>query len=439
MNKMRWLALVCGAMTMLAGALNAAAAPDLLTVYQRAAQSDPKLQAADAAYQAALQAKPQALAGLSPSLSASASVSRDYYDNRITGTGSTSDTHQWGLNLDQPLYHRDRFVQLRQADATIGQADAQLGAAQQDLILRVAQGYFGVLAATDGLTFAKAEQAAIGRQLEQARKRFKVGMIAITDVHEAKAAYDSSHASAIAAENAVANAKEALREITNVYYDDLATLGPHMPLVTPKPNNMTDWTNTAQDHNLLLKASEFAAKVAKQNVDLKRSGHYPTLDVVGNIGYYKGNLNGLFATRHYSGSLALQLNVPLYQGGLVSSQVRQAIQQYYEARDNENEQRRATLRETRDAFRGVLTGISQVQALKQAVISNQSALEATQAGFHVGTRTIVDVLLAESNLYKAKRDYAQSRYTYILNILKLKQAAGTLSLDDVKEINAWLQ
>lgn len=438
MNKMQMLAAVPALAVALAAAPAAFGAQDLVTVYQQAAQSDPQLKAAEAAYRAALEAKPQARAGLLPEIGANAGVSRNRYDN-ANAPNSSGTVRSWTLDLQQMIYRRDRFVQLKQADASIGQADAQYASARQNLIVRVAQGYFGVLSAADNVTFAQSEKAAIGRQLEQARKRFEVGMIAITDVHEAKAAYDSAAAKEIAARNALANAKESLREITGAYYDNLAQLGQQMPLVSPQPKKMEAWTKTAEDQNLQLKASEYATQVAKEGVDLQRSGHYPTLDLTASYGYYKGSFSGFAQADRYNGSIGLQLNVPIYQGGGVNSRIRQAMQQYYQARDNQEVQRRATLRETRDAYRGVLTGISQVQALHQAVISNESALEATQAGFEVGTRTIVDVLLAESNLYGAKRDYAQSRYDYILNSLKLKQAAGTLSVDDIKQINGWLQ
>jgi len=266
-----------------------------------------------------------------------------------------------------------------------------------------------------------------------------VGMIAITDVHEAKAAYDSAAAKEIAARNALANAKESLREITGAYYDNLAQLGQQMPLVSPQPKKMEAWTKTAEDQNLQLKASEYATQVAKEGVDLQRSGHYPTLDLTASYGYYKGSFSGFAQADRYNGSIGLQLNVPIYQGGGVNSRIRQAMQQYYQARDNQEVQRRATLRETRDAYRGVLTGISQVQALHQAVISNESALEATQAGFEVGTRTIVDVLNAQRDMYGAVRDHAGAQYDYILNMLKLKQAAGRLSQADLEQVNGWLK
>ncbi len=416
-------------------------ATDLLQVYDQAAQSDPQLAAADNAFKAASEAKPQARALILPSVGASASYSRVRADITKTSFGApravTFNNKSYSLNLSQVLYNRDYFVQLKQADAQVAQAAAQFSAAKQDLITRVAQTYFAVLGAADSVEFAHAEKEAINRQLEQARKRFEVGMIAITDVHEAKAAYDSSRASEIAAQNDLANAQEALREVTGKQDSQLAKLGDHMPLVTPHPDKMADWTRTALDQNLQLISAEQASRVSKEQIERNRSGHYPSLNLVASHTF--NDTGGLFVRAETDNSVGIQLNVPIYQGGGVSSRVRQAAYSYEQSKDVIEQTRRSVLRQTRDAYRGVLTGISRVEALQQAVVSNESALEATEAGFEVGTRTIVDVLLAQSNLFRAKRDYAQARYSYILNTLQLKQAAGTLSVDDIRLINGWLQ
>jgi len=436
MKMMRLLAVVPSLVLSLSLATSAHA-DNLLDIYKLAQQNDPTLKAAAEGHNAALTSEPQARALYYPSVDASANAGRSHY--KSSSVTNNYSTHGYTLSLTQPVFHYGNIVQNRQAKYTVDRADAQYAAAQQDLMIRVAQAYFNVLSAEDGLEFARSEKGAIKRQLEQAQKRFDVGMVAITDVHEAKAAYDSAAAREIAAKNAVSAAEEALREITNRYTENLAKLGDKMPLVSPDPANLDSWTKTALKQNLQLLAAGYAADEARQSIDLQRAGNYPTLDVVAqrNSSYSGG---GLFpAGTRDTDSINLQLSMNLYQGGLTRLRTKQYNYLYNQAREQQEVQRRATLRQTRDAYRGVLTGISQVEALKQAVVSNQSALDATEAGFEVGTRTIVDVLLAQSNLFGAKRNYAQSRYDYILNTLKLKQAAGTLSLDDLAQINSWMQ
>ena len=417
---------------------------DLMAAYRLAQDSDPEYRAALAARDAALEARPQARSLLLPNLSAEAGLSRSRQE--ILSSSSpffTSETYyyttrSYSLSLVQPLYHRDYFVQLRQADSQVARAEAERRAAEQALIARVAERYFDVLAARDTLVFARAEKQAVARQLEQARKRFKVGLLAITDVHEAQARYDQTLAAEIDATNALDISREALREIVGQAPDELEDLQEQIDLVMPEPEDIGQWIEQAQEQNLSLLAARFAADIAREEIERLRSGHLPTLDVVANHSYTDIG-GGSFGGRETQDSaLSLQLSLPLYQGGRVVSQTRQARHEFEQAQEGVERQSRATERQVRATYLSVMAGISRVKALQQAVVSAQSALESTRAGFEVGTRTIVDVLAGESNLYRARRDYARARYDYILDTLRLKQAAGMLGVEDLQRVNDWL-
>jgi len=339
--------------------------------------------------------------------------------------------------LTQPVYHHDYWVGLRQADATVAQAEADYGVAKQDLMIRLASGYFDLLAAQDNLDFARAEKEATARQLEQAKQRFEVGLIAITDVHEAQAQYDLTVAQEISADNLLANAREALQEITGQYEETPQLLQDDIPLLSPEPADIEQWVAKATEQNLSLKSAQFASSVASEEVNRQRSGHFPTLDVVASKNY--SDSNSAFGSERESEQISLQLNVPLFAGGAVSSRTRQAAYRAEAAKQTLLQTRRGVVRQARNAYLGVIAEISRVKALNQAVISSAKANEATQAGFEVGTRTIVDVLLSQRELFRAKRDYARSRYDYILNTLRLKQAAGSLTHSDIAAVNKWLK
>ncbi len=330
-------------------------------------------------------------------------------------------------------------MQSGQADFIIAQAEVDLNAAQQDLMIRVADKYFEVLAAQDNLTFSRAEKEAIGRQLEQTTQRFNVGLIAITDVHEAQSRFDLSIANAVNAENRVANAHEAMREITGKYFTDFSVLTKDTPLVEPNPSDIDKWGEMALQQNLQLTSAKFSVDIARSDVKTQKSTYYPTLDLVGNRTFSDRLESNSFPTESIGTSVALQFNWSIYQGGATSSRVAAARHRLEQSIQSLEGQHRATVRGVRDAYLGVLAGISRVKALKQAVVSQQSALDATQAGFEVGTRTTVDVLNARTFLYASQRNYAESRYNYILNTLRLKLAAGSLSTIDLKLINDWLR
>jgi outer membrane protein len=447
MTKLRILLLATVAGATLSGAVLAVGGPaqdaNLLEIYRLALTSDPQLGAAEARRRAAYEAVPQSRAALLPSIGLSANTAANRLDTRDSGFSNTGISHYnsrgYTLSLTQPVYHRDLLVQRRQADLSVKQADARYTTAEQDLILRVATRYFGVLSAKDTLEFAQAEKTAIARQLEQTQQRFNVGLIAITDVHEAQARYDLSVSQEIAAANGLDTARETLREVTGQYFSELASLGDELPLVVPEPTDIDQWVKAALEQNWQLVAAQLGAEIAREDIDRRRSGHYPTLDLVASDTRSISGGGNFGNSDSEDTALSLQLNVPLYQGGLVDSQVREGRYLMDQAVQNLEQSRRSTESQARQAYLGVQASISQVKALKQALVSTQTALKATEAGYEVGTRTIVEVLDAQRDVFRAERDYATSRYSYILNILQLKQAAGTLRPDDLGEVNAWLK
>jgi outer membrane protein len=444
------------------GAPAVAAAEDLAAVYQRALRSDPQLREAEATRLATLERRPQALANLLPQLSATGSYVHDDIDasQTITATDPVTgqiafvpftsklkgDTGRWNVQLRQSLFRWDQFAQYRSAGVEVSQAEIDFRAAQQDVIVRAATAYFNVLAAKDTLDASEAAREAIARQLEQAEKRFEVGLIAITDVQEAKAANDSANATVIAAKRSLATERERLRELTGEEFDRLERPGDDMPLVSPDPASDNDWVKAALDQNLALQSARLGVEIARENVSIQRGGHLPSIDLVaGRSGY---NINQTIAgaglespadSTNRDTQIGVQVTVPIYSGGAVSSRVREAVYRQRAARERLERTARATERSTRDAYLGVLSGIARVQSLKQAVASNQTALQATEAGYEVGTRTSVDVLTARQRLLQAQTDYARARYDYVINVLTLEQAAGSLDERRLLKVNGWLK
>ncbi len=415
-----------------------AAGDDLLSAYELALQSDPEYQAAIAAHQAALEVAPQSRAALLPSIGLSGLVSRDRYDPRNHGDTSYATNQTYSVGLRQAIYQRASLLQLEQADSSIAQANARLAAAQQDLLLRVTTRYFLVLGALDNLEFVQADKAAIGRTLEQAQKRFEVGLAAITDTLEAQARYDIAVSDEINAEQLLADAREALRELTGELPLAPEILQPEIPLLKPEPADQDAWVTAATDQNPLLLAAIAATQVAKQEIQVQNSGHYPSLDMTADYSYRDTEFGGFNTLERNDGAIGVELTVPLYQGGLITSRTRQARYNYSQAQEEQERQRRTTERQARNTYTGVLSGISKVEALQQAVVSNEKAVEAAETGFQVGTRAIVDVLDAQRELLRARRDHARSRYDYLLDTLRLKQAAGILDETDLAQINNWL-
>lgn len=405
---------------------------DLLELYAQAKESDPQLRSARAGYEATREGANQARAVLYPDIRFSANTAKNDEE------GADYSSNGWTLSLTQALYRRDRFVSVTLSDLQTNKAQLDLTAAEQTLIVRLAERYFDVLAARDNLEFAQAEEKAIRRQLDQTKQRFEVGLIAITDVHEAQARFDLAVAQKIVATNQLANARESLREVTGQHPQELRTLSAKVPLVMPDPANVESWGTAALEQNPLVGSARLSSESARADIDRLRSGHYPTLDLIASRNHSDVGGGATGPREADTTSLRLELAIPLYQGGLVSSQIRQSEQVYNQALEGLEQQRRAVERQTRSAYLGVVASISQVNALEQALVSSKSALQATEAGFEVGTRTIVDVLDAQRELFRAQRDVDRARYDYVLNSLRLKQAAGSLEEPDLRQINGWL-
>ena len=430
------LLLIGSLLTMLCGQ---AQADDLVSTYQLALDSDPQYQAAVEAHRAALEVIPQSRAALLPNIAITGDVSRNRFDQRNSSDTSYSTNQTYSVGLRQALYQRERFLQLEQADNRVVQADAQLIAAQQGLLLRVATRYFLVLGAQDNVAFVEADKEAIARTLDQAQQRFDVGLAAITDTLEAQARYDIAVSDAINAERLLDDTREALRELTGELPLAPEVLKAEIPLITPEPVDQDAWVAAALEQNPLVLAARAATEVAKQEIQVQNSGHYPSLDMVADYSYRDTEFGGFTPLERNDSAIGLQLSLPLYEGGLVSSQTRQSRYQYNQAREEQEKQRRATERQTRDNYRGIISGISKVSALKNAVISNEKAVEAAETGFEVGTRAVVDVLDAQRELLRARRDHARSRYDYLLDTLRLKQAAGILHETDLVQVNNLLE
>ncbi|MCP3665548.1 MAG: TolC family outer membrane protein [Gammaproteobacteria bacterium] len=415
---------------------------DLLEIYNLALEYDAQLKEARANRDAALEARPLAKSRLLPLISAAGDAGRT--DVNLTESGAPGYEGQYNsggisLNMNQPIYHRDYWIQLEQADKQIAQAEAVYAAEEQDLMLRVSQAYFDVLGAQDDVDFSEASYNALVRRLEQTKQRFDVGLIAITDVHESQAGTDQARANLIRAKNQLSNAWEALYEIIIQDVKTLKAVTKGLPLTPPKPENMADWDSSAQQQNLGVLAALMAKDIARQEIDVQRSGHYPTFDLVASYGMSETDHPTQQSLNSNTGNIGVQFNLPIYAGGGVTSSTRQAQYFFESAQEALDKQRRLVKRLTRNAYRGVMDSISSVEALRAGVVSAESALEATQAGVEVGTRTTVDALNAESNLFQARRDHAASRYTYLLQGLQLKQAAGSLSAEDLKALNKLLK
>jgi outer membrane protein len=437
-----------------------AGAADLGSIYQQALKNDPLIREAEANRLAARESKPQALSALLPQLSAGG----QYDDSESDGSGTTfvpdglggieiltfdsqsnATQESWNVTLTQNVFRWQNWVALQRADTQVAQAEADYHAAAQDLILRTSESYFNVLAAQDTLEAAQAAHDAIARQLEQSEKRFEVGLIAVTDVQEAKAAFDSASAALIQAKRNLATAQERLRELTGSTFDELSKPGADMPLAGPDPANAEDWVQLAMNQNSRLISSRLAADIARKDVNSERGGHLPFLDFVvrrSGFDYESDFTSGGFSGPRNSDSedttYSLQLTVPIYSGGATSSRVRQAQYRHQAARERLERTARQTERETRDAYLGVNSEVARVQSLRQAVESAKTALQATEAGYEVGTRTSVDVLEARRRLFDAQTNYARSRYDYLLNVLRLRLAAGTLDDQGIADINAIL-
>lgn len=418
-----------------------AQAVDLVGVYRQALDYDSELAAARASYQAQEEQVYEARAGLLPRLSAGASAAHVQQD----GSGSRRDSYRslgYSLTLSQPLFRADTWYQYQGSRFASQQAEAEFVQEQQSLMLRSADAYFSVLRARENLVTSKAAEQAFERQWEQARERFQVGLIAITEVQEARALYDAARVQRIAAEGELAVALESLERLTGQPHRALNRLSADFPILSPDPEDPEAWVRTALEQNPAIRAARHAVEAARERFKASRALYYPTLDAIAQYSDQDidGNGNNLAQTngRRNNLSIGLELNLPLYTGGGTQAGVRRTgfqLEQFEQILTTT--QRNVTLN-TRSLLRNIKTGIQSIDARRQAIVSAESALEATRAGYEVGTRNIVEVLEAERLYYETLRDYANERFTYVLNSLRLKQAAGTLSPGDLELLNRWL-
>jgi outer membrane protein len=434
-----------------------ARAADLMETYELARSGDPQLAAAESGRLAQKEGAVQARAALLPQINGQAGYTRNDVDNtgtqifgnQLLSSDSTQDTtsRDYGISLDQVLFDRSRFTALKSQKALSQAADYDLEAANDSLITRTSAAYFNVLVSIETLAAAEAQQKALQRQFDYAQKRLDVGLAPITDVHEARAQYDNARANLILRKNNLQDAYQALAEITGQPITNLKGLPEDFRPELPTSYDAEGWINTAVSQNPLLKSQEYVLRSAEANVETARAGHWPTLYLGGSYGGRRSDGSSTdniaqsvqdFESESDSRSISLSLNVPIFAGGATQSRVRQAIANRDATQDSYEQQKRAIVRNTRNAYQVLEAGISEIEARRLAVVSARAAYEASQVGLEVGTRTVLDVLINQQNLFNAQQLYSLSRYNHLQNQLLLEQAAGTLDVSDVQSINRLL-
>lgn len=413
------------AISLLSHGVSAGALKD---IYLKALDNDPQLRAARATFRADNEAAPQSRAGLLPQVNLGGSLG---YSS--TDPGSDGGTNSLSLTLTQPVFRAQNWFNFERSQQLTEQAAAVFAKAQQDLIQRTVQAYMTVLEAKTNLTSAQAEEKAIKRRLDQVKVQFEVGLIAITDVQEAQATFDNSQVQRILAEGALDNSFEALERLTASAVQETPPLSIDYPITPLSPDQRDPWVDKALLENLELTIAGHSIAAAQTQTKIARAGHYPTVDL--NASLSNSDTNSFDGD---SSSIALTLNVPLYLGGSVSSQERESIHRLETSRELREDTRRKVTQNTRSLFRNLQTDRATIKARQQATTSSETALQATAAGFEVGTRNVVDVLLAERQLISSQRDYSNARYNYVRNLFQFKQAIGSLNPDDLYELDLWM-
>ncbi|MBI3285156.1 MAG: TolC family outer membrane protein [Burkholderiales bacterium] len=433
--------------TLLAGAflsLNANAT-DLLQIYKDALANDAQFGSARAALTAGQEKVVQGRAGLLPSIGLSGSDMRTRTEVQRDAIGfdrsSTGYTNSWSLGLSQPLFRWANWQQYEQGKLAVMVSEAQFAQQQQDLIVRVGQAYFDVLAAQDTLATLQAQKTAISEQLAQAKRNFEVGTSTITDTHEAQARYDLVIAQEFAGQSDLEVKRAALRQIIGKDAGELAMMRAGVKLEAPQPQKIDEWVGSAEKQNYGVVGSQVAVEIAKREIERNRAGHYPTVDLVASTGRTSNagatNLNGTGVIKPTS--IGVQWTIPLFSGFAVDSRVKEAIALEDKARNDLENARRTAAQGARQAYVGVNSGLAQVKALEAAEISSQSALDSNKLGYQVGVRINIDVLNAQQQLYTTRQNLAKARYDTIMNGLRLKSASGVLKEQDLAEVNGLLQ
>ncbi|GAA0528713.1 MULTISPECIES: TolC family outer membrane protein [Pigmentiphaga] len=415
----------------------AVAALDLEQAYQAALANDATFASVRSAYTATLEKLPQARASLLPAISLAGSRA-EASTTRLPGVTYTNESYT--LQLIQPLFRWSGWQTYEQSKLQLAVGEAQLAQGRQDLILRVAQAYFDVLAAQDNLAFIGAQKIAISEQLESAKRNFEIGTATITDTYEAQARYDLAQAQEIQAESDLAVRIGALQQIIGTPAGDLAKLPPAVNVPAPQPPRIEAWTEQAAANNLAVAQATLNSEIAQRGIEIAKSGHYPSVDLAANVARTRGLVgqtvvNDFYTTR----SVGVQVSVPIFAGFGTTSRVDEAVALSEKARNDLEVARRAAIQNTRVAFQGVNAGLAQVRALEAAQVSSRSALDANKTGYEVGVRINIDVLNAQQQLYSTERDLAKARYDALLSGLRLKAASGILSEDDVRQVNALLR
>lgn len=419
-----------------------AKAENLTEVYRLAEQFDPTLRAAAQGRAAARENLPQAQANFLPNVGVSGNSAYAWVEYP-TLPSANSASNNYSLNLNQSLYNRQNFALLDKADLIVQQADVNYADSQQELILRVTQSYFEVLRTGAAFTLAKSDLEAAQKRFEQTQKRYDVGLIPVTDLADAMAARDQRSAAVIKAENTLAFAKEGLRTITGRSIEQLDDVSETLRLLQPVPNDSKEWITFAEKQNLKLQSAEIGVNINREEIEVQRSGHYPTLDLVASYSYQEPavltSASSLRDSHYYDTQIGVQLNVPLYTGGSVNSRTRQATYSFQQSQDQYEATRLDTVRNTTDAFRTVNAKIDEIKAYQQGKKSAEMQLEANEAGYQVGTRTIVDVIDAQNQLSLAVSNLNNSRYDYLITTILLKRFAGTLAVSDLEYMQKQLQ
>lgn len=412
---------------------------DLLTLYKYAENYDADIFAAKSAYMAEQEGEDIALAGLLPTLNGSASAGRTNANKDSPSNDDSYKYQKYSISLSQPLFNLQTWNKLSSSEQNSLQAQSVYLAAQQNLIIDVVSAYFNLLREQENLKSAKSQEAAVKRQYEQAREQFDVGLIAITDVHEAKASYDSSQTSRIRSEGNLTIATEALSRLTGEYTSELATLKSDFPITLDPTSTAEAWVDSAFKNNLNIKSAEYALESLKYELDSRTSQHYPTLNF--NAGYEATKLTNFNPVNNDSeeATASLTLNIPIYSGGAISAGTRQIRHKVEQAKHSLTSAQRQARVEARTEYINIKTNIQTVESLQQNIISRESALEATREGYKVGTRNIVEVLDAERNYYTALRDFANARFDFVESNFRIRRSAGTLNLSDLEALNKWLE
>lgn len=422
---------------------------DLMEIYRQALENDPSFKAAYTTFMSKTEIIPQARSALLPQLTVGAQGSLNYLDVDVPGASGlngpeTYNSGSWTVNASQAIFNLKSWARVKQAKAIVKSAHATFNNANQELMLRTAKAYFDVLLTKDTLVFAEAKKRANKRQLEQAQQRFNVGLDAITSVYEAKAAYDQSVAQVISAQNNQINQSENLSKLTNHAYDYISPLrNNQIPLIKPEPNKVEEWVAVGIKQNYNLFAAKYSLEAARDNIKAQSAAGWPTLALQGNASQIRNRgtdtSNFFVPNAQTSSNVALAMNFPVFQGGLVESNTRQAQFDFQTASEQLEQTYRNVVVNSRIAFNTIIDGISKVKADRQTIVSQQNSLESTEAQFQVGTRTMVDVVNAQRILFETQVQLASDQYNLINAILNLKYFAGSLNVNDLAEINSWLE